>query len=224
MTLATILLIEADQQLRATTTQALADAGFDVLTAIDTAPGVMAMYETYPDMVLLDEELPPVNGEELCAYIRRIFDIPIIVLATSEQGPAAARLKEMGADQCLAKPPSQTLLLAWVNQLFWRYSRRPKYNFPQGISLDREAHEVTLRDNTITLTPTEFRLLSCLALNSNRLVPYAELAIGAWGKEELTPDELKFYISRLKEKLASGSDSDFDLVNGRGAGYRFVMQ
>jgi len=203
-------------------TQALADAGFHVLTAPDTAPGVMAMYETHPDMVLLDEELPPVNGENLCSYIRRIFNIPIIVLVTTREGPASAQFLEMGADHCLAKPPSQRLLLARVNQLFWRYSRKPRYNFPQGIELDTEKRQVNLGDNTIELTPTEFRLLSCLALNSNRLVPYPELAIGASGGEEMSANDLKVYISRLKKKLANGSDSEFDLLNGRGIGFRFT--
>ena len=218
----TILLIQSEPEVSATMTQALADGGFHVLTAPDTAPGVMAMYETHPDMVLLDEELPPVNGENLCSYIRRIFDIPIIVLATSEQGPASAQFLEMGADHCLAKPPSQRLLLARVNQLFWRYSRKPRYNFPQGIELDTEKRQVNLGDNTIELTPTEFRLLSCLALNSNRLVPYPELAIGASGGEEMSANELKVYIARLRKKLANGGDSDFNLLNQRGVGFRFV--
>lgn len=225
MTLATILLIEADPQLRATTTQALADAGFHVLTAPDTAPGVMAMYESYPNMVLLDEELPPVNDEGLCSYIRRIFNIPIVVLATSEQGLASVRLLGIGADVCLAKPPSRRLLLAWVNQLFWRYSRRkPRYDFPRGVEVDCGAREVDLRDNIIELSPTEFRLLTCLALNSNRLVPYSELAMGAWGREEINPSNLKFRLSCLRKKLANGSDSDFDLLNHGGVGYRFIMQ
>ena len=218
----TILLIQSEPEVSVTMTQALADAGFHVLTAPDTAPGVMAMYETHPDMVLLDEELPPVNGENLCSYIRRIFNIPIIVLVTTREGPASAQFLEMGADHCLAKPPSQRLLLARVNQLFWRYSRKPRYNFPQGIELDTEKRQVNLGDNTIELTPTEFRLLSCLALNSNRLVPYPELAIGASGGEEMSANDLKVYISRLKKKLANGSDSEFDLLNGRGIGFRFV--
>jgi len=221
--LKTILLIQSEPEVSATMTQALADGGFHVLTAPDTAPGVMAMYETHPDMVLLDEELPPVNGENLCSYIRRIFDIPIIALVTTREGPASAQFLEMGADHCLAKPPSQRLLLARVNQLFWRYSRKPGYNFPWGIELDTEKRQVNLGDNTIELTPTEFRLLSCLALNSNRLVPYPELAIGASGGEEMSANDLKVYISRLKKKLANGSDSEFDLLNGRGIGFRFMV-
>ena len=219
-----ILVIEDVQHLRVSISQALADAGFQVVTASDSTLGVMAMYETCPDMVLLDEEMPPVNGEELCSYISRIFTIPIIVLVSNEQGSASAQFLEMGADVCLVKPPGQRILLAKVKSLFRRYRTSSKYSLHPGIELDAAEHQVSLGDKTIELTPTEFRLLSCLALNSVRLVPYAELAIGAWGKEEISPGELKFYISSLKEKLAHGSDSDFDLLNGRGIGYRFVSR
>lgn len=195
-----------------------------MVTASDTTLGVMAMYEICPDMVLLDEEMPPVNGEELCSYISRIFTIPIVVLVSNEQELASAQFLEMGADVCLAKPPNRRMLLARVNSLFRRYRTSSKYSLPSGIELDAAEHQANLGDWTVELTPTKFRLLTCLALNSVRLVPYAELAIAAWGKEEISPGELKFYISRLKEKLAYGSDSDFDLLNGRGIGYRFILR
>lgn len=223
MTLKTILLIQSEPEVSATMTQALADGGFHVLTAPDTAPGVMAMYETHPDMVLLDEELPPVNGENLCSYIRRIFDIPIIVLVTTREGPASAQFLEMGADHCLAKPPSQRLLLARVNQLFWRYSRKPRYNFPPGIELDTEKHQVNLGDKIIKLNPTEFRLFSCLVLNWDRLVPYRELAIAGWGRQQVSPSSTKFYAYSLRKKLGDNGRRPFDLVNGRGIGFRFIV-
>jgi len=222
--LVTILLVEDDQELRGTVAQALADVGFDVVTASDSALAVQAMYQTYPDMVLLDEKLPPVYGEQLCSYIRRISPIPIIMLVGSEQGMASARFLEMGADACLVKRASQRMLLARVNSLFWRYGRKPRHNFSHGIDLDCEAHEVNLGDRIVDLTPTEFRLLNCLALNSDRLVSYAELAIGVWGRQEISPGNLKFYLCSLKKKLANGSDSDFDLLNQRGVGFRFARQ
>jgi len=222
--LVTILLIEGAQHLRLTMSQALADAGFGVVTTSDSAGGVMAMYETHPDMVIMDEELPPVNGEQLCSYISRIFAIPIMVLVSNEQGLASARFLEMGADACLGRPLGQRLLSARVHSLFRRCGMNSDYSFPLGIELDAMQHQVSLGDRIVDLTPTEFRLLNCLALNSDRLVPYPELAMGVWGREEIGPGNLKFYLSCLKKKLANGSDSDFDLLNQRGIGFRFVMQ
>jgi len=220
--LATILLIERDQYLRATMTQALAEAGFRVATASDSTLGLMAMYETYPNMVLLDEDMPPINGEQLCSYISRIFTIPLIVLVSSEQGLSSAQFLEMGADVCLAKPPNRRMLLARVNSLFWRYRTKPRYNFPPGIDLDATECRASFVNGTAYLTPTEFRLLSCLARNSDRLISYPELAIGGWGREEISRSNLKFYLSSLKKKLANGTNSDFKLLNQRGIGFRFI--
>ena len=219
--MATILLVEDDQHLIETVAQALADVGFDVVTASDGAQAVQAVYESCPDMVFLDEKVPQVNGEQICQYIRRISSIPIVVLVGSEQGMASVRFLEMGADACLVKPVSQRMLLARVSSLFRRCGVSPEYSLPLGIELDAIERQASLGDRIVDLTPTEFRLLNYLALNSDRLVPYPELAIGVWGREEISPRNLKFYLYSLK-KLANGSDSDFDLLNQRGVGYRFA--
>jgi DNA-binding response OmpR family regulator len=218
------LVIEHDQYLTRTIAQALLDVGFDVVNVTDSAPGVSAVYESWPDMVLFDEKLPPVNGEELCSYISRISAIPIIALVSSEQGISAARFLEMGADACLAKPPSWRMLLARVSSLFRRYGTRHEYTSSLGIELDREQHQVSLRDKIIDLTPTEFRLLSCLALNGERVVPYSELAIGVWGNNQISLSGLEFHISSLRKKLAKTHDLGFDLRNQRGVGFRFIKQ
>lgn len=219
-----ILVIEHDQYLTRTIAEALVGVGFEVVSVPGSGPGVTAVYEAWPDMVLLDEELPPVNGEELCSYISRISVIPIIALVSSEQGVWAARFLEMGADACLAKPPSWRLLLARVSSLFRRYGISHEYASPLGIQLDSKQHRVSLPDETIDLTPTEFRLLSCLALNSERVVSYSELAIGVWGSNEVSPSGIEFHISSLRKKLAKAHNPDFDLRNHRGVGFRFVKQ
>lgn len=192
-----------------------------MVTASDSALVVQAMYQTHPDMVLLDEKLPPVNGEQLCSCLRRISAVPIIVLVGSEEGMTSAKFLEMGADACLVKPLSQRMLLARVSSLFRRCGRNPVCSFPLGIELDAVECQVSVADRIVDLTPTEFRLFNCLLINSDRLVSYPELAISVWGREEISPSNLKFYLSSLRKKLANGSDSDFDLLNERGVGYRF---
>ena len=203
---------------------ALAEAGFDVMTASDSADGVRIIYDTCPDMVLLDEKLSSVNDEQLCSYISRIFAIPIIALVSNEQGVLPAWFLEMGADACLANPLNQRMLLARISSVFRRYHAKRAYISDTSIELDSEQHQANLGGMIIDLTPTEFRLLNCLALNSGRVVPYLELAIGVWGKEGISPSGLKFYISSLRKKLATGGDSDFDLINQRGIGFRFTKQ
>ena len=194
-----------------------------MVTAPDTAAGLKAVYETHPNMVIMDEELPPLDSASVCAQIYRMCHIPIIVLVDGERGPATVKFLDMGADACLTKPLSVRLLLARVRSLFRRYRTRPGYDFHPGIEMDTEKRQVNLGDNTIELTPTEFRLFSCLVLNGDRLVPYPELAVGVWGKEKISPGGFKFYISCLRKKLANGGDSDFNLLNQRGIGFRFMV-
>jgi len=222
--LARILVIDQDQCLARPIAETLLDVGFDVVSVPDSSLGVRAVYESWPDMVLFDEEQPPVNGEELCSYISRMFTIPIIALVSSEQGVPAARFLEMGADACLAKPPSWRMLLARVSSLFRRYGTSHEYTFPLGIKLDRERQRVSLRDEVIDLTLTEFRLLSCLTLNGDRAVPYSELALGVWGSNEISLSSLEFHISSLRKKLAKTPNPGFDLCNQRGFGFRFIKQ
>lgn len=203
--------------------QALGEAGFKVVTASDTAAGLRTLYDTHPDMVIMNQELPPLDSASVCAQIYRMCHIPIIVLVGGEEGAAAVRFLDMGADACLTKPLSLRLLLARVRSLFRRYQTKPRYNFPQGIELDTEKHQVNLGDRIIDLTPTEFRLLNCLALNSDRLVPYHELAIGVWGREQVSPSSIKFHAYSLRKKLGNNGHRPFDLVNGRGIGFRFIV-
>ena len=176
--MAAILVIEQDRELRRSIAQALANVGFHVVTVSDSTQGVRAIYETCPDMVLLGEKLPPINGEHLCSYISRISCIPIIAVVSSEHGATAARLLVMGADACLATPVNRRMLLAKVSSVFRRCNINPEYSLPPGIELDTRQHQLSLGDRIIDLIPTEFRLLDYLALNSDRLVPYPELAIG----------------------------------------------
>ncbi len=215
-----VLLIDSDQGLSQTVAQALGEAGFKVVTAPDTAAGLKALYETHPDMVIMDEELPPLNSASVCAQIYRMCHIPIIVLVDAPK--ARVKFLDMGADACLTKPLSLRLLLARVRSLCRRYRTKPRYNFPPGIELDTEKHQVNLGDKAIKLNPTEFRLFSCLVLNGDRLVPYRELAIAGWGRQQVSPSSTKFYAYSLRKKLGDNGHRPFDLVNGRGIGFRFI--
>jgi DNA-binding response OmpR family regulator len=217
-----ILLIESDQGLISALVQALNEAQFKVITASDSGQGIMALYENCPDMVIIDENLPWPGIEWLCTQLQRISHIPIIILTDGEEGPAAAEFMEMGADACLAKPFLPRLFLARVNSLFRRCGAGTGYHFPQGIDLNCEAHRVSLEGATIELTPTEFRLFSCLMLNESRIVPYHELAMGVWGQGNVSPGSIKFYAHALRKKLHGNGRRRFHLFNGRGIGFRFI--
>jgi len=153
-----------------------------------------------------------VNGEDPCLRIRQASYLPIIVLGSDEQ---AAEMLELGADAYMTKPPSLSELVARVRALL----RRKPRNDPPRDNLKLEI------ENTLTkggngsngLTPTEFRLASCLILNKDRLLGYPRLISEVWGGKEVSLDTLHFYMRRLRQKLGNGGIS---MVRGVGYCYK----
>jgi len=103
---------------------ALEAAGLEVETAQNYPEGVEKLDETSPDLVIIDEMLPVVNGREACSRLRQMSDIPIILLSADRSGQAVARAINQGVDTYIFKPFSSRELEARVNALLRRYQRR----------------------------------------------------------------------------------------------------
>ena len=139
-----------------------------------------------------------VNGEDPYVQIRQASYLPIIVIGSQEE---AVDMLELGADAYMTKPPSLSELVARVGSLL---RRRPRYDPPgDNPRLEIEKHLDNGGDGSNGLTPTEFRLASCLILNKGRLVEYPRLISEVWGGKEISRYTLHFYIRRLRSKLAN---------------------
>jgi len=103
---------------------ALEAAGLEVETAQNYPEGVEKLDETSPDLVIIDEMLPVVNGWEACSRLRQMSDIPIILLSADRSGQAVARAINRGVDTYIFKPFSSRELKARVNALLRRYQRK----------------------------------------------------------------------------------------------------
>jgi len=151
-----------------------------------------------------------VDGEDACLRIRQASYLPLIVLGTKEE---AAEVLELGADAYMTKPPSLRELVARVRTLL---RRKPRYVPPvDSPRLEIEKHLPNGGDGN-GLTPTEFRLASCLLLNRGRLVEYPRLISEVWGGKTVSVDNLHFYVRRLRSKLVNVS-----IFGLRGVGYCF---
>ena len=206
-----ILVIEKDEALAVKAIAALEEAGYKVVRVTDTLDGLKQLYEAYPDLIIVAADMPMVNGEDACLQIRQACYLPIIVLGSQEE---AVEMLELGADAYMTKPPSLTELVARVHVLL---RRKPRY--------DRLRHNPKLEiENRLPkggkglngLTPTEFRLASCLILNEGRLLDYPWLISGVWGGKKVSLDTLHFYMRRLRSKLAN-----VGILGLRGIGYCF---
>ena len=195
-------------------------AGFQVTEVADGYQGLSSIYESRPDLVIMAQDLPVPNAEELCSQLRQASHLPIIVLGSREKGVDETEMLELGADAYMSKPPALIELIARVRSLLRRKGRGT--NTLRGDSGGGLEQRTSRRGNGAgDLTSTEFRLLSCLILNEGRLVPYSQLVSEVWGDKPVSRDCLKFYVRRLGHKLRLALASPGYILNQRGIGYRF---
>jgi len=211
---ARILFIENDEALAVKAAAALEEAGYRVVRTTDALDGLKKLYEAYPDLIILERELPMVNGEDPCLRIRQACYLPMIVLGSQEE---AAETLELGADAYITKPPSLSELVARVRVLL---RRKPRYG-PPGNDHQLEIKDCLSQEGNGNgfngLTPTEFRLASCLLSNRGRLLDYPRLIGEVWGGKEVGLGTLHFYVRQLRRKLRGYFPCR--IVNCSGVGY-----
>jgi two-component system KDP operon response regulator KdpE len=199
-----------------------------VVQASDGEMGLQKFYEHEPDVVVLDVSLPGKNGFEVLQEIRRISDVPVIMLTAHGDEMAQVRGLELGADDYVVKPFAHLVLLARVKAVLRRAELpqpvRALPDFVAGdLTINFQNHEVTLRGAPVKLTPVEFKLLYHLVRNAGRLMPHQALLDRVWGPDYgATPDYLKVFISRLRSKIEPDPSQPHYIENERGLGYRFV--
>src|SRR5713226_6024126 len=144
-----------------------------VLPATDGDKGLEAFYEHEPDVVVLDVAMPGKNGFEVLKEIRRISDVPVIMLTAHGEEMQQVRGLELGADDYVVKPFSHLALLARIKAVLRRAELPPPAralpDFVAGpLAINFQNHKVTLNGEAIKLTPVEYKLLYHLVRNSGR--------------------------------------------------------
>ncbi|MEJ2208493.1 MAG: response regulator transcription factor [Anaerolineae bacterium] len=185
---ATILVVDDEPHVLKLVKANLESSGYKVLTAADGAEAVTTVEQELPNLVILDLMLPKMDGYAVCRRIREFSTVPVIMLTARSAQVDLVHGFEVGADDYLTKPFSVTELLMRV-QAVLRRSRWPeeilaRQQFRAGpIEIDFAQHRVTTDDEPVKLTPTEYRMLSYLASNANRVVTHRELLRAVWGPE-----------------------------------------
>jgi two-component system, OmpR family, KDP operon response regulator KdpE len=198
-----------------------------VVGAADGEAGLEAFFEHEPDVVVLDVAMPRKNGFEVLREIRRVSDVPIIMLTARGEEIDQVRGLELGADDYVVKPFSHLALLARIKAVLRRAELPPPAralpDFTAGdLAVNFQTHAVTLGGEPVKLTPVEFKLLYHLVRNVGRLMPHQALLDRVWGNDYgATTDYLKVFISRLRAKIEPPGGPHF-IETERGLGYRFA--
>jgi two-component system phosphate regulon response regulator PhoB len=226
MTSKQILIVEDEKPIRDMIAFGLRRAGFDVREAEDCSAARASIADHRPDLVLVDWMLPDQSGLELTRAVKRnkdTEDLPVIMLTARADEHDKVSGLEGGADDYVTKPFSPRELLARIHAVL----RRTTPNGAGGtveagvLKLDTAGHRVTAGDQTVSLGPTEYRLLQFFMEHPERVYTRGQLLDRVWGGnvyvEERTVD---VHIRRLRKALEPfGADALIQTV--RGSGYRF---
>ena len=225
----TILVIEDEPAIQELISVNLSFAGHKVLRAFDAEQAQTLIRAELPDLILLDWMLPGASGITLARKLRgdeRTRQVPVIMLTAKGSEHDKIEGLEAGADDYITKPFSPKELLARIKAVLRRRAPQLTDDLIKigTLSLDPATHRVSGENQSLTVGPTEFRLLHFFMTHTERVFSRAQLLDQVWGDhvfvEERTVD---VHIRRLRKALEpTGHDSHIETV--RGAGYRFALQ
>lgn len=227
MTKQTILVVEDEASIQRVVRTYLESAGFQVLSSEDGAEALDVAERHRPDLIILDLNLPGMDGMEVAARLRQKSDVYILMLtARTEEVDRVAGL-QIGADDYLTKPFSPRELVARVEAIL----RRQRGAVPADnarhfryLSIDPDSHEAWTPDEKLDLTPTEFKLLWELADHAGRVLTREQIIDRVWGVDFYGNERVvDVYVGQVRRKLEDASGTGL-IETVRGVGYKFVDQ
>ena len=223
--MAKILVVEDEEKLRISVEKFLISEGFTVCSADNGMDAVKKIKAEIPDLMILDIMLPELSGIQVCQIVRQDSDIPIIIVTAlgSEEDILTGLGK--GADDYIVKPFRMRELVARIQAVLRR--RLPaqflkKVLYLGELTIDLETMRLLKNGNRISLTPTEFRLLSMLAKEPGRAFTRLQLLEGAIGESyENYERVIDTHIFNLRRKIESNRGKPRYIETVFGIGYRF---
>lgn len=224
--MATILLVDDEPAIRQMLAFTLAGDGYNCIEAADVAEASAACASTRPDLILLDWMLPGISGVDFARRIKHdpaTRQIPVIMLSAKGEEADKVRALDTGADDYITKPFSTRELLARIRAAI-RRSNSIDYQREiveiGGVRIDMRTHRVSINQQVIDLSPTEFRLLHFFASHSERVHTRGQLLDGVWGNDAYVEERtVDVHIRRLR-KLLEPHGCDRLIQTVRGVGYR----
>ena len=222
-----ILVVDDDPATIQLLTSVLVKSKANVVTATNGQEGLQQFYTHRPDLIILDIKMPDMDGWETCRIIRKLSDVPIIMLTVRSADEEIIRGLDSGADDYITKPFNAQVVLARVRAALRRPAQNKetagstRYN-DDHLTIDLEKPLVLVKGEPIKLTAQEYKLLAYLLQNPNRMLTTQQILKNAWGWEyEDQPGHVRIYIWHLRRKLEEDPKEPKYLLTEYGLGYRF---
>jgi two-component system KDP operon response regulator KdpE len=221
-----ILVVDDEPKIRMFVRANLEARGYEVHLAEDGAEGVEMAARVDPDVVVLDVNMPRMNGIEACRRIREWADMPIIILSVREDEEDKVRALDEGADDYVTKPFGIEELMARI-RVALRRSAGVKAVAPVfsggGLEVDFSKQAVQRHGQMVKLTRTEYALLAYLVSNYGKVLTHRELLHNVWGPEYGEESEyVRTFIRQLRRKIEDDPSSPRFIVTEPRIGYRFL--
>jgi two-component system response regulator ChvI len=230
-----IALVDDDRNILTTVSIALQAEGYATRVYADGEAALKALLDNPPDLAIFDIKMPRMDGLELLQRLREKSSLPVIFLTSKDEEPDEALGLALGADDYIAKPFSQRLLIARIRAILRRTELNrsaPDEPAPEGLPdpvsrgrllMDPARHRVTWNDLPVSLTVTEFLILEALAARPGVVKSRNQLMDAAYSEDVFVDDRtIDSHIKRLRRKFRA-VDPEFSAIDTLyGAGYSFA--
>lgn len=200
-------------------------SGYEVASATTGTEAITVFEQVNPHVIILDIMLPDIDGMEVCRRIRNVSDVPIIMITARDDIQDAVEGLNAGADDYITKPFAVEELLARINAVMRRVkntiTQTPTDKIKLGnLLIDLSQRQVIINGQSAHLTPTEFKLLTYLANNADKVVAHEELLVAIWGNEYRDCTHyLRVSVGRLRQKIETDPGNPEYIVTCSGVGY-----
>lgn len=214
-----VLIIEDDLAIRSGLEYFLKEEGFNVITKENGISGIECINNDI-ELVLLDINLPDIDGYEVFKKIKKIKDIPIIFLTANDLEVSIVRGLDMGADDYITKPFKARELVSRMKKAL-RKNVNDNYINIKNIKIDLREAKVYKDDKEVFLTSLEYKILITMALSLNKVFTREKILSDIWDINEdfVNDNTLTVYIKRLREKIETDPSNPEIIKTIRGIGY-----
>ncbi|SMC24534.1 DNA-binding response regulator, OmpR family, contains REC and winged-helix (wHTH) domain [Clostridium acidisoli DSM 12555] len=225
-----ILIVEDELSIAELERDYLEISGYAVDIECNGRKGLIKAKEDQYDLVILDLMLPDLDGFEICKQIRKVKEIPIIMISAKKEDIDKIRGLGLGADDYITKPFSPSELVARVKAHLARYDRlsgieeKKEEIKIRGLLIDKASRRVFLNEKEIIFTTKEFDLLTFLATNPNRVFTKDEIFVKIWGMDSQGDlSTVTVHIRKIREKIEIDPSNPQYIETIWGVGYRFEV-
>jgi two-component system KDP operon response regulator KdpE len=224
----TILIVDDEPRMVRFVKMNLDLEGYFTLEANTGIQALEKVRDYNPDLVLLDVEMPGMDGFETLKRVRQISDAPVIMLTVRSDEEDKIKGLDLGADDYITKPFSPRELSSRIRAVLRRFEQtnrldRQLVTIDDRLQVDLQRRDVIVNGERIGLRPTEYRLLYHLIQNAGWVIPHETLLTKVWGPEYVNDNHLlRLYITYLRKKIEPEPDKPRYIFTERGLGYRFT--